>query len=470
MVFSSPIFLFAFFPIVFLIYKVLPKIAKNYVLIAASLFFYAWGEPIFIILMLCSVSVNYVLALLIGKKSGKAKAWLALCVLFNLGMLFVFKYANFFVDNVNGIFGASLVIPVIRLPIGISFYTFQAMSYVIDVYREKNSAQKNFANVLLYISFFPQLIAGPIVKYHDIAEQIQNRTESYQKTVAGIKRFTVGLAKKLLIANAMGAVADKIFALSSPEVNISIAWIGALSYALQIYFDFSGYSDMAIGLAKIFGFELKENFDYPYTANSIKIFWRKWHISLSTWFKEYLYIPLGGNRKGAARTSLNLIIVFFCTGLWHGAQWTFVVWGFFHGFFIMMERIGVIRPERWKPKWLGNIYTLLVAVVAFTIFRAETLEQGFSFIGKMFAGFGQSVNAAGLLGETVTVSVIVFGIIALIGSTPLIKNLYLKMKDRGERSEKALNLVTMALTLAVLGLCILSLSSSTYNPFIYFRF
>ena len=469
MVFSSPVFLFLFFPVVFLIYKLLPLRAKNYVLIVASLFFYAWGEPVYILLMLCSVAVNYVVARAIGaaqqaERSGKV--WVALCVVFNIGMLFVFKYSNFFVDNVNGMLGTAMIIPGIRLPIGISFYTFQAMSYVIDVYRKTNKAQKNFANVLLYISFFPQLIAGPIVKYHDIAQQITKRTETPDKTASGLRRFAVGLAKKLLIANAMGSVADKVFGLASGDVNIAVAWLGALTYALQIYFDFSGYSDMAIGLAKIFGFELKENFDYPYTANSIKVFWRKWHISLSTWFKEYLYIPLGGNRRGMTRTSINLIIVFFCTGLWHGAEWTFVVWGFFHGFFIMLERIGVLKPEK-APKWLGTVYTLLIAVTAFTIFRAETLAQGFDFIAKMFAGFGTTPRIQSILSETLTWPVAAYFLIAVVGATPLVKRGYQRLEGRWPGAMKA---AASAAAVLVLVLCMMTLASQTYNPFIYFRF
>lgn len=469
MVFSSPVFLFLFFPVVFAGYKLLPLKAKNYCLIAASLFFYAWGEPIYILLMICSVAVNYIAARVIGKAQQTDRAgrtWVVLSVVFNIGMLFVFKYANFFVDNVNSIFGISLMIPVIRLPIGISFYTFQAMSYVIDVYRKTSKAQKNFANVLLYISFFPQLIAGPIVKYHDIAQQIMQRMETTQKTADGLKRFAVGLAKKLLIANAMGSAADKVFGLVPGDVNIAVAWIGALTYALQIYFDFSGYSDMAIGLAKIFGFELKENFNYPYTANSIKVFWRKWHISLSTWFKEYLYIPLGGNRRGTVRTSANLIIVFFCTGLWHGAEWTFVVWGFFHGLFIMLERVGVLKPER-APKWLGTLYTLLIAVTAFTIFRAETLMQGFDFIAKMFVGFSTTARINSILSETVTWRLAVYFIIAAIGATPLVKNAYQRLQTRWP---DAMRVLTSVAAVAVLLLCMLTLSSQTYNPFIYFRF
>jgi alginate O-acetyltransferase complex protein AlgI len=470
MVFSSPVFVFLFLPVVYAADKLLPMRARNYLLILASLVFYAWGEPVFIVLMMASVTANYVLALLIERNRQQPKAmrvWLAVCAIVNLGMLFVFKYANFFVANINALLAVSIPGPDIRLPIGISFYTFQAMSYVIDVYRGVSKAQKNYANVLLYISFFPQLIAGPIVKYHDIALQIENRAETVEKTVAGLKRFTVGLAKKILIANAMGAVADKAFALPLGDVSIGVAWLGALTYSLQIYFDFSGYSDMAIGLAKLFGFELKENFLYPYTAGSIKQFWRKWHVSLSTWFKEYLYIPLGGNRRGTARTVLNLVFVFFCTGLWHGAEWTFVVWGLFHGLFLMLERVGAIRPERFKPKWLGSVYTLLVVLTAFTIFRAETLLQGFSYIARMFSGFAATDMSIRFLSEALTPSVIVFGALGIVGSTPLPKMIYERIRSRASRLAEY---GSMAAALALLIVCALVLSSQTYNPFIYFRF
>ena len=463
MVFSSPVFLFLFLPVVFAMGKLLPIKARNYVLIIASLFFYAWGEPIFVLLMLASVAVNYVMALVIGKLE-KARIWLALCVVFNIGMLFVFKYANFFVYNINGFFGLTINIASIRLPIGISFYTFQAMSYVIDVYRGTSKPQKNLANVLLYISFFPQLIAGPIVKYHDIDLQIQHRTETPQKTAAGLRRFTVGLAKKLLIANTMGAVADSVFALSPDGVNAAVAWLGALTYSIQIYFDFSGYSDMAIGLAGLFGFELKENFRFPYISRTVKEFWRRWHISLSTWFKEYLYIPLGGNRKGALRTGLNLTIVFLCTGFWHGAEWTFVVWGLMHGAFMLMERR--VNMEA-LPKWLGTVYTLLVAITTFTVFRAATLEQGFSIIGRMFTGFYSDVSIQAYLSEILTPFVIVTGVLAVFGATPLPLKLYGMLRQKWERTT---DYASMALTLATLALCMLALSSQTYNPFIYFRF
>lgn len=473
MVFSSPIFLFVFLPFVFLINKALPKRVRNLFLVLVSLVFYAWGEPIYVLLMLLSVTVNYLLAILMGdkeKRTNSAKLWLVLCVIFNIGMLFVFKYSNFFVDNINSLFGAGLEIPIIRLPIGISFFTFQAMSYSIDVYRGGTKPQKNIGNVLLYISFFPQLIAGPIVLYSDIEKQIVSRTENIEKTAAGLKRFAVGLGKKILIANSMGEVADQVFALQSTELNIAIAWLGAITYALQIYFDFSGYSDMAIGLAKMLGFDLKENFNYPYISGSIKEFWRRWHISLSTWFREYLYFPLGGNRKGTARTAVNLMIVFFCTGIWHGASWTFVAWGFYHGLFIILERIGLIRPDRWKWKFLGHFYTLMVAITAFVIFRSDTFSQGFNMIANMFTGFVMTPSMQAFLAATVTPSVILFLLVALIGATDIPKKFAMRVGGKIQKHEIIAEVLPMLGALTVLGLCILSLSSNAYNPFIYFRF
>ncbi|MHB1314455.1 MAG: MBOAT family O-acyltransferase [Christensenellales bacterium] len=472
MIFSSPTFLFVFLPLVFVLYKILPKKAKNTVLILSSLLFYAWGEPKYILLMIGSVVVNYMLALVIGAKREQriSRTWIALAVLFNIGMLFFFKYTGFFVHNVNRVFGLSFEIPVIRLPIGISFYTFKAISYIVDVYRGNGKAQKSFFNVLLYISVFPQLIAGPIVKYSDMADQLQNRTETMEKTVAGLKRFTVGLAKKLLVAGMMGNTADKVFALPSSGMNILIAWLGAAAYVLQIYFDFSGYSDMAIGLCKIFGFDIKENFDYPYTAKSIKTFWRKWHISLSTWFREYLYIPLGGNRKGTFRTTANLLIVFLCTGFWHGASWTFIVWGLFHGFFLVLERVGAIKPEKFKPAWLANGYAMLVVTVGFTIFRADSMSQAGAFIDKMFTGFVSSSSMANFLSQTLTPQLIVFAVLGIIGSTPLFHHMYLKLKDSKKLNANLFEAGTMVATLLLLCICLMALSSQTFHPFIYARF
>ena len=471
MVFSSPVFLFLFLPAVFIVYKILPQSIKNYLLIAASLFFYAWGEPVYIVIMLFSVVMNYEMALLIGgcsEKSRYARLWLAISIFFNIGLLLAFKYAGFFVDSANKILGLSLNVPLTRLPIGISFYTFQAVSYVFDVYRGDNKAQKNFAHVLLYISFFPQLIAGPIVKYHDISKQIESRQETPGKTAEGFMRFTLGLSKKLLIANICGEVADSVFMLAPDAVNISVAWIGAIFYSLQIYFDFSGYSDMAIGLGRLFGFNIKENFDYPYAATSIKTFWRKWHISLSTWFKEYLYIPLGGNRKGTARTLFNLVFVFFCTGLWHGANATFIVWGLMHGAFLLLERVGIIKADK-LPRPIASLYTLIVVAATFTIFRAENLSQGFLMITRMFSGFYTSSGIQSFISGTLSKKVIVIGAIGMIGATPMVKNLYGRLKSSGINN-KLIEAGRLILTLALLFICILALSGQTYNPFIYFRF
>ncbi len=473
MVFSSPIFLFIFLPVTFLFYKVLPFRLKNVFLVFVSLLFYAWGEPVFVLLMIVSVCANYFFARLIGedpKENRRAKTFLVCSIVFNLGMLFVFKYSNFFVYNVNYILDMHLQIPKIRLPIGISFYTFQAMSYVIDVYRKITKPQKKLTYVFLYISFFPQLIAGPIVLYADIAAQIEKRTETLERTVTGLKRFSIGLGKKLLLANTMGLLADQVFAQDLSVVNLPVAWVGAVAYALQIYFDFSGYSDMALGLADLFGFELKENFRYPYMSSSIKEFWRRWHISLSTWFKDYLYIPLGGNRKGKMRTVVNLLIVFFCTGLWHGAEWTFVVWGLFHGFFIMSERVGLIKPEKFRPKWLAHAYALTVVVVTFVIFRATTLSQGFRFVGKMFAGFSFRIESEAFLRQALTAPVLFCFVLAIIGATSLPRNAWGAMKLRLKGHSPIVEAVSMTATLCVLVLCIFALSGQTYNPFIYFRF
>ena len=340
MVFSSMVFLCIFLPVVFLLHLLLPGIrAKNGMLLLASLAFYAYGEPVYVILMIASAFVNYLSALLIGKNPAGKKAVMAVNVILNLGVLVLFKYTGFLAESVNTILGTAIPVPSIRLPIGISFFTFQAMSYVIDVYRGVTGAQKNFGKVLLYISFFPQLIAGPIVKYHDIAQEIENRTQTVDGVTDGIRRFVVGLSKKVLISNTVGLVADTLFAADVSGLNAAAAWIGAVSYMLQIYFDFSGYSDMAIGLGEMFGFHFKENFNYPYISGSIREFWRRWHMSLSGWFQEYLYIPLGGSRKGKIRTVINKFIVFLCTGIWHGANVTFLFWGLYHGCFLMLEEI-----------------------------------------------------------------------------------------------------------------------------------
>ena len=464
MVFSSMVFLCIFLPVVFLLHLLLPGIrAKNGMLLLASLAFYAYGEPVYVILMIASAFVNYLSALLIGKNPAGKKAVMAVNVILNLGVLVLFKYTGFLAESVNTIFGTAIPVPSIRLPIGISFFTFQAMSYVIDVYRGVTGAQKNFGKVLLYISFFPQLIAGPIVKYHDIAQEIENRTQTVDGVTDGIRRFVVGLSKKVLISNTVGLVADTLFAADVSGLNAAAAWIGAVSYMLQIYFDFSGYSDMAIGLGEMFGFHFKENFNYPYISGSIREFWRRWHMSLSGWFQEYLYIPLGGSRKGKIRTVINKFIVFLCTGIWHGANVTFLFWGLYHGCFLMLEEIiPAIREQGGKVKSLfQHVYTLLVVLIGFVFFRADSMHQGAAWIKTMFTGFGSNTAAMSLALEQLTPLYLVTVAVGIVACCPV------KMLVKKGRAYEA---VTAAGSLALLLLCMLSLASGTYNPFIYFRF
>ena len=363
MVFGSPIFLFCFLPAAYLVYRFLPGIrSRNAWLAIASLVFYSFGQPVYLPLLLLSVVMNYLFGLLLMSPAGRGKRWPAACaVAGNLLLLGTFKYLDFFAGILNTLPGVNLPLPGLTLPIGISFFTFQGLSYALDVSREPDTGTRSFGKLVLYISFFPQLIAGPIIKYHDVALQIDQRELTPELTILGLRRFITGFAKKLLIANTMGLAADRVFALEAGALDLRLAWLGAVCYTLQIYFDFSGYSDMAIGLGRMFGFTFQENFNLPYAARSIKEFWRRWHISLSSWFRDYLYIPLGGNRKGRARTMGNKIIVFFSTGLWHGANWTFVLWGMWHGLFSALEDANVI-PKRLRESVLGHVYTMLVVV------------------------------------------------------------------------------------------------------------
>ncbi len=467
MVFSSTTFLFIFLPIVFLLYIPLGPRLRNILLLFASLIFYAWGEPLFVFVMLASILLNFGFARLIdaGKTDRARRGFVAAAVILNLLLLIVFKYTNFIVDNINAAFNLNLQIQKITLPIGISFFTFQAMSYIIDVYREKNRSEKSIMNAALYISFFPQLIAGPIVKYHDIAEQIKAREMTTDKVFSGLQRFIIGLSKKLLIANTVGKVADTIFASAPSALSAGLAWLGAVAYALQIYFDFSGYSDMAIGLALLFGFDLKENFNYPYISRSIREFWRRWHISLSTWFKEYLYIPLGGNRKGKVRTGITLFIVFLCTGIWHGAAWNFLVWGLFNGLFILLENYHVIETDKW-PKIFSHLYASLVFVIGFTIFRAPDLTYAVQFIGSMFSGTATQASHV-LLADVASPlmwTVLVAAVFAALPIVPKVKTFL------SEKHAPLLERTAFGVTLALLALCILNISAATFNPFIYFRF
>ena len=466
MVFSSLVFICIFLPLVFLLHLILPTIQmKNVVLIFASLLFYAYGEPIYVLLMIGSTIVNYILGRWIDLK--QKKYTIVVAVFINLFVLGIFKYADMVVLTVNQLFKTEFATPGISLPIGISFFTFQIMSYVIDVYRKDVEVQKDYWKLLLYISFFPQLIAGPIIKYHDVELQISNRSVSAEKIAKGFRRFIVGLSKKVLISNMVALTVDQIFALELTNINIFTAWIGALAYLLQIYYDFSGYSDMAIGLGYMFGFNFMENFRYPYGSRTIQEFWRRWHISLSTWFKEYLYIPLGGNRYGRFRTCINKMIVFFSTGLWHGANWTFVVWGLYHGMFLLMEEV---VPIKKLPKILGHIYTIIVVTCGFVIFRAETISQGMHIIVKMFTGFNMTPDLMYIAFRYCTPLFVFSLIIGLFGSFAWKEKAELYIAKKSESVRNRVEYTTYGIGLVLLILCMLSLSSGTYNPFIYFRF
>ena len=464
MVFSSMVFLCVFLPAAFCLHLLLPGMrAKNFLLVVASLVFYAYGEPIYVILLVASSAGNYILARLTGECPKIRKLTMTLAVVINLGLLVFFKYSGFLVDTFNSVTGAGIPVPQVRMPIGISFFTFQALSYVIDVYRGDASVQKNFGKVLLYISFFPQLIAGPIVKYHDVEAEINNRKQTPDEIGKGIRRFIAGLSKKVLIANTMGLVADNLFGAAATGITGPGAWLGAVSYMLQIYFDFSGYSDMALGLGMMFGFHFHENFDYPYISASIREFWRRWHMSLSGWFKEYLYIPLGGNRRGKFRTVVNKMIVFVCTGIWHGASFNFLFWGIYHGFFLMLEEyIPFIGKKGGKLKsFFQHVYALLVVCVGFVFFRADTMKQGCFWIREMFTDFGWKASAMSLTLQQLTPVYLVTLAAALVAAVPV--NSMLKKYKWYEG-------FTYVLSLAGFALCVLSLAGGTYNPFIYFRF
>jgi len=472
LVFSSAIFLFFFLPAVLILYRLIPsRFLKNLLLALASILFYAFGQLNYVPLFLASVLINYLSGLaLMGQKH--RKLILALSVILNIGILCIYKYTDFAIRNLNILFSASIPYTGIVLPIGISFFTFQGLSYTIDVYRDRDSGTRNFLKLLLYISFFPQLIAGPIVKYHDIADQIDNRVCSPEETGLGIRRFITGLAKKVLIANTVGYIADKVFNdyLPGGVTDWRLMWIGGICYTLQIYFDFSGYSDMAIGIGHMFGFSFRENFRYPYGATSMKVFWRKWHISLSSWFKEYLYIPLGGNRKGKVRTTLNKLIVFFCTGIWHGANWTFVLWGFGHGLLSSLEDLGVIPAKKLESsrigRLIGRVYTLLAVMLLFVVFRADSISQAFRMIALMFSG---SADAYGTYLCRSLLSPAACFVIIL--SLLFAGNLPERLKKAAEGFDTAAGkLLADLYFLLVYVLCMMSLARGGFNPFIYFQF
>lgn len=472
MVFSSLVFLCVFFPVVFCLHAAIPSTnLRNMLLIVASLLFYAFGEPVYVALMVASAFFNYLCARCMGKANPKAV--LAVAVAANIGVLGVFKYMGFFAAAISSALHIRLNAPQVALPIGISFFTFQALSYVVDVYRGQVDAQRSFRKVLLYISFFPQLIAGPIVKYKDIALEVDSRNVNVKETALGLRRFICGLAKKILIANTMAVAADHVFQQGAGSLDALGAWVGAVAYTMQIYYDFSGYSDMAIGLGRMFGFHFRENFTHPYGSPTIKEFWRRWHISLSSWFKDYVYIPLGGNRKGRVRAGRNKVLVFFLTGLWHGANWTFVAWGLFHGAFSFLEE--AIPAIKKLPRAILHTYTMLVVTVGFVIFRADTISEAIAFIRKMFTGFRFSAASLSFGCQQLTPFFLVMLAVAIAGCAPLgslAAELRAQAEKEGELPPKE-NFVQAALYVASFVLllwCIIRLSGGSYNPFIYFRF
>lgn len=472
MLFSSTVFLFLFLPITLGIYFLLQDKLRNFFLLIVSLFFYAWGEHELVLLMMTSISMNYIVGILISNSNEKgnhslSKIYLAIGTSLNLSVLIYYKYFHFIISNLSSIgFESNVDTSGIILPIGISFFTFQSISYLIDVHRGDVKGQNNIINLGMYISLFPQLIAGPIVRYSDINKEIDERTYSKESFNSGISRFIIGLSKKVIIANNVGLIADKVFEISPNDLSSSLTWIGIICYSLQIYYDFSGYSDMAIGLGRMFGFNFKENFNHPYISISIQDFWRRWHISLSTWFRDYLYIPLGGNRKGNIRTYINLLIVFFITGLWHGASWNFVIWGLFHGLFLMIERLGLLSKIPSKLSIIKRIYTLLIILIGWVIFRSENMEYAIQFISRMFS-FSSGNNATPYL--YINTFVVLNIVIGIVFATPL----------RGYLGEKIGSISMLfayrsylkhAIYIILFIASIFELAQTTYNPFIYFRF
>lgn len=459
MVFSSPIFLFAFLPATVLVYFCVRKELQNIVLIAFSLFFYAFGEPKNVLIMLLSIFVNFGFGLLMERTRWK-KVTLILALLFNLGVLYVFKYLNFTVDTINRVFGTGLVVKKIALPIGISFFTFQILSYVVDVYRGNCKSQHNLLHMALYISLFPQLIAGPIVRYTDVERQIQSREHSVDRVADGFLRFAIGFSKKVLIADQLSPLVRDVFLGKHP--SLLLHWVGIIAYALQIFYDFSGYSDMAIGLGRIFGFDFAENFDYPYISRSVREFWRRWHISLSSWFKDYLYIPLGGNRKGKMRTYLNLMIVFFATGLWHGASFNFIAWGLFYGFFLVIERIGFGRILTKIPAVFQHLYTLLVILVGWVFFRADNMSSALEYLRCMFTWDIKDVTSFHYVMNSKYWFCIAAGILF---SMPIVR----KWVRTSPKTVGAKTIYAIC-TIILFVLAIVYMVGSGHSPFLYFRF
>ncbi len=469
MLFSSTAFLFLFLPITLFVYFISPKKLKNFVLLLFSLIFYSWGEGTMVLLILLSALIDYSCALIIDQ--GKKKLGLICSLIFNLGILIYFKYANFIYENASTLFtnldlksADSIQLTNIALPIGISFFTFQTMSYTIDVYRGKVKANKNFIDFAMYVAFFPQLIAGPIVRYTEIKNELTNRKSNITQFSKGVERFIIGLSKKMIIANNCGFLADGMFSLSNNDLSMSMAWLGLLAYTFQIYFDFSGYSDMAIGLGKMFGFNFPENFNYPYVAKSVREFWKRWHITLSNWFKDYLYISLGGNRQGNMQTYINLIIVFFVTGLWHGASWTFILWGLFHGLFLILERFKLQELLNKMPLVFSHFYLLLVVMLSWVLFRCDSISHALNYYKTLFT-FSKPVNLD-YLNFYLTAESAIGLTLAIFFSIPMHK-VFERLKPKNVTSTLILKTIGLVLLFA---LNMFYVANESYNPFIYFRF
>ncbi len=469
MLFSAITFLYFYLPVTVLIYFIAPKPAKNAVLLLGSLFFYGWGEPKYLILMVISIIQGYVLGLLIDKskrekKEKLSKLYISLSVVLSLGTLGYFKYADFFIENFNRVTGLSMGLLKIALPIGISFYTFQILSYTIDVYRRNVDVQKNIIDFGAYVAMFPQLIAGPIVRYADIAVQLKNRTHSIAKSAEGIRRFIIGLSKKVLLANILGELAEAYR--TAEDKSVLFVWLYAIAYTLHIYFDFSGYSDMAIGLGKIFGFDFPENFNYPYISKSVTEFWRRWHMSLGTWFRDYLYILLGGNRVSKPRWMINILIVWLATGFWHGAAWNFIIWGLYFAILLMLEKLFLLKITE-KLKGINHIYVLLLVIISFVIFDSLTMNRATNVIGEMFFMKGLPLTTQESVYLLRSYAVII--ITGIIGATPIPKKLVLKIREI-----KAGAIVTDVaepfLLVSLLAVVTAFLVDGSFNPFLYFRF
>ncbi len=466
MLFSSIPFLYYFLAAVLIMYFAVPGKIKNLVLLFSSLFFYAWGEVRLVILMLGVILLGYVFGLLIGKSTTlkQKKGWLILSVVSMVGILGYFKYADFFVSNFNALTGLQVPLLKVALPIGISFYTFQVISYVVDVYRGEAKVQYNPFTLATYVAMFPQLIAGPIVRYADVAKQLERRTHSIDKTALGIRRFVIGLSKKILIANTLGELCE-IFK-ASGDKSVAFYWLYAFAFTLHIYYDFSGYSDMAIGLGKIFGLDFLENFNYPYISKSITEFWRRWHMSLGTWFRDYVYIPLGGNRVSKARWLFNILTVWLLTGFWHGASWNFIVWGLYFAVLLMLEKL-VLLPILQKSGPLKHVYVLVLIMISFVIFNATDMREAFAYIGGMF-GAGNLPFVSAETSYYFRSNLIVL-LIAVVGATPLCRNLAMKL-EHSKKGAVVIGILEPVVLMGLLLLCTAYLVDGSFNPFLYFRF